>query len=205
MYNGKYRASAKKTKKRIPALIISLVLLVLVTVGGVVAYLMDTSLSVTNTFKPAEVVITINESTTETTKSNITFTNPSLEENPNVVPVYIRATLEIHWTDFFESENRIIAAPSGSSVTGGNILKDENGNSDWFKVGDIYYYSKVVEPGQSTEIMADTITVTIPDGSTAKCIINVRAEAIQAEPTNAVLAAWGTDVKVNSDGTLAAN
>lgn len=200
MYNGKYRASAKKTRKRIPALLISLVLLVLVTVGGVVAYLMDTSLSVTNTFKPAEVVITINESTTETTKSNITFTNPSLEENPNVVPVYIRATLEIYWMDSIEGAERIMAMPANAVDFGAGVLT-QNG---WFKVGDIYYYSKVVKPGETTAVMADTIKVTLPDGSAGKCVINVRAEAIQAEPTNAVLAAWGTDVKVNSDGTLAA-
>ena len=48
--------------------------------------------------------------------------------------------------------------------------------------------------------MLGDITVTIPEGSTAKCYIDVRAEAIQAEPKTAVETAW-TDVEV-VDGRL---
>lgn len=184
MYRGKYQKPVNKSrsKKKHGILIISLVLLIAMVVGGTTAYLKDSTDAVENTFTPAKVEITINEDTSSNTKSNITFTNPDKE---NAVPVYIRATLVIYWKDTINGKTEVIAQPSGGSVDVGSLL-----NNGWFQVGDIYYYGQPVKPGESTSVMLDTITVTVPEGSTAKCYIDVRAEAIQADPVTAAESAW---------------
>ena len=191
MREAKYLKLIAK-KNRTAILFISLVLLLAVAVGGTVAYLRATSGSLTNTFIPAEVTITPNEDVTEDTKSNISFTN---EGN---IPVYVRATLVIYWTDTINGLEQTIAPPASSNVSIGAV----NENEGWFKVGDIYYYSEPVAAGESTAVMLEPIVVTLPDGSSAQCHIDVRAEAIQAIPASVVENAWA-DVNV-SNGMLVA-
>ena len=195
MYQGKHQkpAAGKKGKKAV-LLILCLVLLLVAAIGGTVAYLKGTAEPIENTFQAGDVKITIDEETTPNTKSHITFTNPKTD---TAVPVYVRATLVVYWTDLINGTEQVIAPPANCSVTGG-----ESANG-WFLVGDIYYYPHVLAPGETTAVMADVITVEIPEGSTVKCYIDVRAEAIQAQPDTVVSRAW-TDVKV-SNGSLQAS
>lgn len=203
MRRGKYERPKSRRNKKPAILIVSLVLLLIAAVGGTVAYLQAISGRVTNTFTPAEVEITVNETKTDTQKSNISFTNPKTDE---AMPVYIRATLVIYWTDIFDVTNdgvenpteQVIAQPTGASVSIPSEPKD-----GWFKVGDIYYYSQLVAPGSTTTEMLDAITVSLPDGATAQCHIDIHAEAIQAEPTAVVEAAW-KDINVDANGNLVA-
>ena len=210
MHRGKYQGTRGKirNKKKPFILIASLVLLLAAAVGGTVAFLWVNSGQVTNTFTPGEVMITINEEKTSTSKSNISFTNPVKDDkgNPlNTVPVYVRATLVIYWTDTFDLTDdgvdnpteQTIPKPADAAIEGGNVLGE-----GWFEVGDIYYYAAPVAPDSSTTVMLDAITVTVPDGSGAQCHIDIHAEAIQAEPQSAVGQAW-TDVEVE-DGRLKA-
>lgn len=196
MYHGKHHSGARPIIGKKPGiLIISLVLLAAVVVGGTVALLFDSTDAVTNTFSPVDVEIKINENKTATTKSNITITNV---ETDAAVPVYVRATLVIYWKDTINGKEQIIPKPAGASVT------TPAAQSGWFMVGDIYYYESPLNPDSTTSVMTDVITVTVPAGSTAKCYIDVRAEAIQAQPAAAVEDAW-KDVDVNADGKLVAH
>lgn len=190
MYHGKYSSPKpvrRARRKNSPSLLlISLVLLLFIAVGGSVAYLLDITGRVENTFTPAQVEIDPTEETTADSKSNIKF------QNSGSVPVYIRATLVIYWEEkTVNNETQVIAQPAGGSVAVGDLL-----NNGWFQVGDIYYYKSPVDPGDWTEVMLGEIKVTVPEGSDAKCRIDVRAEAIQAEPADAVKDAW-TDVVVS--------
>lgn len=194
MYQGRYHRPVKKrrARKKSNILIVSLVLMIGIVVGGTAAYLQDMTNTVENTFTPAKVEITMTETKTDTTKSEIEF------QNTGDVPVYIRATLVVYWTDVIDGEEQVIAKPDGASVSEPVAQSD-----DWFKVGDIYYYRYKVEPGTETSVMTDEIKVTIPDGSSAECHIDVRAEAIQAIPTDAVENAWA-DIDVDTGGKLTA-
>lgn len=189
MYHGKYtnpKPVRRARRRKSPSLLlISLVLLLCIAVGGSAAFLIDITGRVENTFTPAQVEIDPTESTTPDSKSNIRF------QNSGSVPVYIRATLVIYWEDTINGETAVIAQPAGGSVEVGALL--DNG---WFQVGDIYYYESAVAPGGWTEKMLSEISVNVPTGSTAKCRIDVRAEAIQADPSNAVEDAWA-DVDVS--------
>lgn len=194
MYRGKYLAPKRKRRKKLNMFFVALVLLFLGAVGGTMAFLLDTTSRVENTFTPAEVKISINETVENNTKSGISFTNSN---DPKSVPVYVRATLVIYWKDTIDGAEELVPAPAGASVS----VPAEMGQ-DWIKVGDIYYYTVPVAPdGTTTAMLMNAVTVTIPEGSTAKCYIDVRAEAIQAEPKTAVETAW-KDVAVGSNGLL---
>ena len=195
---------ANRSKKTV-ILIASLILFLVAAVGGTAAYLRASSDEVTNTFIPAEVIIDINETKATNTKSDISFTNRDTE---NAVPVYIRATLVIYWTDTFDMTNddtdnpteQVIAKPADADV-----VLTENLGEDWFRVGEIYYYALPVEPGNTTATMLkDAITVTVPANSNVQCYIDVHAEAIQAEPVSVVTSVW-KDVKVDGNGSLTVN
>lgn len=194
MYKGKYRMPAVKRKgiRKPGILIISLALLLVAVVCGTAAYLLDATSEVTNTFTPAEVKIIINENRDENTKKNITFTNPA---ETNAVPVYVRAMLVVYWED---AEGKIVPMPAGGEVRIGTA----NIDAGWFQVNNIYYYRGKVSPGNSTPDMLNTVSgsdpdaevfVSVPNGY--KCFVDIRAEAIQAEPAPVVGQAW-TDVTV---------
>lgn len=211
MYQGKYQKPVpmKKHSSKRSILVISLVLLLVAVVGGTVAYLMDATNPVENTFSPAKVQIIPNESKTETSKSNITFTNPKVDENGNnlnTVPVYIRATLVIYWKD---KDGMLVPKPAGGDVQIGAV----NNTDGWFEINGTYYYSKKVVPGAETPNMLKA-DITVPGSdpeakaevvvSTVAgytCYVDIRAEAIQAEPDDAVTAAWkGVKVDVDANG-----
>ena len=131
MYNGKHLPPKRKRRKKLNMFFVALVLLFLGAVGGTMAFLLDTTSRVENTFTPAEVKISINETVENNTKSGIYFTN---SDDSKSVPVYIRATLAVYWTDTFDAtddgENNptehIIPKPADSTVgvTVGKVLTD---------------------------------------------------------------------------------
>lgn len=174
-------------------LIVCLLLTFVLAAGTTVAFIQMSTNSVQNTFTPARVQIEILEEKTDTQKQNIQIRNLNTERD---VPVYVRATLVIHWQDTIDGTMQIIAPPAGGSVAVGKVM------DDWFQVGDTYYYKYVLQPGMESSVMLEPIKVTLPDGSTAQCVVDVRAEAIQAEPAAAVESAW--PVKVGADGSLSA-
>lgn len=203
MYKGKYQKSAVTgyRRKRPGILIISLVLLITVIVGGTAAFLLDSTGEVTNTFTPADVKVTVDENKNGNTKSDIRFTNP---QGTDAVPVYIRATLVIYWED---KDGNVVPEPDGGDVQIGAV----NETDGWFEINGIYYYSNTVVPGAQTPNMlkaeisvpnsdakAEVVVTTVP-GYT--CYIDVRAEAIQAEPEAVVTVAWkGVEIYVDADG-----
>lgn len=199
MNHGKYERPVKnKINKRYTLLLISLTILFTVVIGGTLAYLLDSSDKVENTFTPAKVTVNIHEVKQQNIKYNIYVTNATLASK-DAVPVYVRAKLVVYWTDMINNKEQVIPKPDNAEIV---IPAPVNG---WFLVDDTYYYPLVVKPGDSTLAMvlqANPITVTVPAGTSIKCYVDVRAEAIQAEPSDAVEAAW-QDVSVGADGNLA--
>lgn len=199
MYKGRHQSpqhAAPRSRKRRSAkpfiVFVSVLMLLVVAAVGTMAFIQDSTNNVKNTFTPSEVNVAISEKTTANTKSDITFTNTQTDED---VDAYIRASLVVYWKDTIEGKGEvIIAQPEGASVSIGAAA------SGWFKVGDIFYYKLPVPPGGTTAVMNAPNFVTLPEGSTAKCIIEVRAEAIQAIPTSTVEEAW--KVHVDSNGHL---
>ena len=168
-------------------LMVSLVAILAVSVGGVLAWLATSSNDVTNTFAPGVTKIEIEEDFDGRTKKNVYVTNKGN------IPVYIRANLVFTWKD---SAGNIIEKPADA------VLNVSYGNGDWVKGSDgFWYYTKPVaaDDGKTTNLI-DRATIKFPEGKGYKMDLEVMAQSIQAEPKDAVEGAWR--VTVNSDGSL---
>lgn len=194
MYQGKFTSSAASgsTPRRKPrlswrkefVLACSAIVLLIGFAGGSLAYLFTHTDSITNTFTPAEVDVTIQEAFDhQKKKENVHF------QNTGDVPVYMRARLVINWTD---ANGKIVpAVPENYTYTEDGLPSATD--TDWVQRGNYYYYTKAVQPGESTTNLVDRITATTPNDPEYYLLVDVLVETIQATPTQAVQEAWGFD------------
>ena len=177
--------------KKMLVLLAALLLVFTVGVGGTLAYLIDRTEDVTNTFTPSEIKLAIDEegwNTGNFVKSNVTVRN--VKENSNdtkATAAYIRAAIVINWKD--EQGNVYGKAPvEGVDYT---ILY----GSEWEKGNDDYYYYKnEVQPGASTSALIETCTVNKAaphEGYTLS--VEILAQGVQSVPDDAVIDAWGDE------------
>jgi hypothetical protein len=166
--------------KKAVALLVLTAMLVTLTVGSTIAYIIVKTQDLTNTFVPPII--------------NIDDINGNDIKNSGDIPVYVRAAIVPTWIS--ESDGSTLSQTPTVEITV---------NSGWTKGSDgFYYYTSPVAAGTS---VAPIVTAklptdaTIPDGYTLK--IQVLSAAIQATPAEAVTTTWG--VTVNGNGTLTVN
>ena len=172
-----------------------LALVLCCAVGGTLAWLIDATNPLENTFTPAQVKCTVVEDAFDgSTKTNVSVQNPADEKN---VTAYIRVALVPTWED--ENGNAVAepASLDDLSITWGNSGK-------WLKGTDGYwYYKEPVAPGGRTAVLLEKATVTTENGYQMN--LQVMADSIQADPTRAVTAMWGKDkggAVTGVDGTM---
>lgn len=169
---------ARRTAKS-SALIIALALILVLAVGGTVAYIFTQTDPVINTFTPTEAKITVDEKTNSNKKTSITVENISTG-----VPVYIRVALVANKID------------EAGNVTGAADVPEFKPGENWLKGSDrYYYYTQPVPVDGSTGNLLKA-----PMELSENMQVVVLADAIQAEPTTAVTQAWG--VTVDSNGVI---
>ena len=172
--------------KKALILMVSLVAILAVSVGGVLAWLATSSDDVTNTFVPGKTDIEIEEKFENNVKENVKVTNKGN------IPVYIRANLVFTWKD---SAGNIIEQPDKTTLT------VDYGEVGWVQGSDgFWYYTEPVAVGGETTNLIDKATITFPEGKGYKMDLEVMAQSIQAEPKEAVGSVW--PVTVNADGSL---
>lgn len=183
--------------------LLSLALVLLLSVGGTLAWLTARTETITNTFQLANFNIDIEEKFDNSIKSDVCVKNTS------DVPVYIRVALVPTWVD------RATGDPVGKQASlndltidwgpeGGSEIAAAPGN-DWIRIGDYWYYTTPVAKDASTKNLIDTATIEYEANSTEYLRLEVMADAIQAEPVKAVTEAWGVTVDGNGTITGAAN
>ena len=175
---GKYRR--RRSKNAI--LIFALILLLGMTIGGTIAYLVRESDSVVNDFIPANVEIEIQETFKNDVKEEIVI------ENKSNIPVFIRVALVGNWAD---ADNKIC-------INHGAILPDFTLGENWVEGSDGFYYytQSVAVGGETTDLLGSNIELTADtDGCSYQ--VEVIASAIQAQGDDdtdtAVYDAWGID------------
>ena len=164
---------------RSSALIIALALILVLAVGGTVAYIFTQTGPVINTFTPTEAKITVDEETSNNQKTSITVVN-----NSTGVPVYIRVALVANMID--EAGNVTDAASVPTFTLGDNWIVGNDG---------YYYYTEPVPVGGSTGNLLKSPMILDENMQ-----VVVLADAIQAMPKQAVIDAWG--VTVDSNGSI---
>lgn len=187
MYQGRYQSEASVHKR--PArrrklnkyflVTLSLVLLLGVAGGTTLAYVIAEGGTVENSFTPAEVKCSVDDDYVVTNDGN--------------VDAYIRAAVVINW------EN------TDGDVSGIAPVEDTDYEldlgKDWEKIGEFYYYKKVVPFEGTAEKTTPVVTVTpltdAPEGFAL--VAEILAEAIQAEGMGAT-SAYGAWAKVMPSG-----
>lgn len=186
MKNGKNAAHGGA--KRSLVLVVSVLVLLLAVAGGTLAWLVANSGPVTNTFIPAHVTCTVEETFNSTTgvKTNVNVKNTS------DIDVYIRVKLVTYRTN-----------DAGQHIGGTATIPTFTPGTGWVFHDGYYYYTLPVVPNGITANLISSITLaSYTDADGGHQAIDVMAEAIQSGPAEAVQAAWGTGFGINTDGSL---
>lgn len=186
MNSTKIKHSRRKYMKhhKISIAIICLALVLCGSVGGTLAYLIATTGSLTNTFSAATIDNEIEEDFKDNVKSSITVTNTGDAE------VYVRIKLVSYRVN--EAGDHI----GGSAPIDEFVLN----SAYWFEDSGFYYYNKSIAANEETKNLLDITTDTgiilqeYNDADGGKQVIEVLSEVIQAEPDQAVIDAWGSNV-----------
>lgn len=173
---------------RTAVLIMAVLLLLGAAVGSTVAFLIDKTEPVENSFEYAKVSCEVTENFTNKKKDNVQV------KNTGTTDAYIRATYVVNWVDV--KGNIAASDPEGYSYS-----LTKNPDSKWIEKDGYFYYTSPVAPSSSTEGSLLTCTVTYPENPEYTLSVEVLAEAIQSTPDKAVQEAWG--VTVNAGGKLA--
>ena len=173
----------KLNKKALIALV-SAALLLTFAVSGTVAYLVDVDDPVVNEFKPAKVTVTIPEGFDGETKSNVKI------QNTGDIKAYVRATYIVTWQN---GANMIPAKAAEYDL----VLN----TTGWIQANGMYYWPTALEPTATTGVLIDSCTVKDgiqPPAEGYYLNVEIIAQAIQAEPTTAVVDAWKVTLDSNN-------
>lgn len=194
MYQGAYVRNDKPKRKvrfrvnKTLFLILAIVMLIGTVVGTTVAFLVDKTGEVENTFEYAKVSCEVVEDFNGETKQNVQI------KNTGSTDAYIRATYVVNWVD--KGGNIVASVPSGYSYS----LK-VNPNNKWAEneSDGYFYYPTPVAPGGLTEGSLLTCTVNYPENPEYTLSVEILATAVQSNPASAVNEAWGDNAPVSGN------
>ena len=183
---------SKRTKH---LLIAAAALCIVAAVGLTLAFMFKKS-EKTNRFVPAEVSCAVREQLDNNEVAGTAAVGGEKAdirvENTGNVKEFIRLRLVSYSVD---SNGDIVGTVSSQYPT----LSLKNG---WIAgANHTYYYPFPTDPGGMTEILCEPFTLgqtQLENGSTVYQVIEVIAEAVQAEPISAVREAWGVTVTNNT-------
>jgi len=178
----------KKKSKRIMILLVSCLVIFMISVGGVVAYIIAQTETLHNEFVPVKVTCKIEETFKDNVKKDVYI------RNTGDIDAYIRALIIANWVS--DEDGKI----HSSAPVEGVDYSVEWGVEGWKKSADgFWYYEKPVAPQDVTKDLIETSVVigNAPEGYHLQ--IQVLASALQAMPETVVEQEWGVTV---SDGVV---
>lgn len=175
-------------------LIASLAVLLTATVGSTAAWLVSKPAAVENDFIPGKVASQVLEDFGQ--ESGNSVKRDVRVKNTGNTDAYIRVLLVFTWKD--DAGNIFSNKPQ----EGNDYLLNLN-LTDWVveknDVGAYFYYKKPVAPGAETGELIDSLRqipgVTGPENGKYKLSVDILADAVQANPPEAVAESWGVAVE----------
>lgn len=175
-------------------LIASLAVLLTATVGSTAAWLVSKPAAVENDFVPGKVACQVLEDFG--TESGTSVKRDVRVQNTGNTDAYIRVLLVFTWKD--DAGNIFSNKPQED--------KDYQINknlTDWIKqesdAGTYYYYKKPVARDAETDVLIELLRqadgVTGPENGKYKLSVDILADAVQADPPEAVADSWGVAVE----------
>ena len=178
-------------------LIASLAVLLTATVGSTAAWLVSKPAAVENDFVPGKVACQVLE---DFGAENGTYVKSNVRvKNTGNTDAYIRVLLVFTWKD--KDGNIFSNKPQEGKDY--QINMDNMDLTDWIMqksdAGVYFYYKKRVAPeaetGKLIESLRQTPGVTGPENGKYKLSVDILADAVQADPPEAVEESWGVAVE----------
>jgi len=180
MYQRKHHKRSHRRSGKSAALLVSLLLLLTVTVGGTIAFLMDSDGPLHNLFNPSKVTTYVDETLDCETKKDVKIKNTGDTE------AWIRAAVVVTWQD--KDGNVYGQAPvAGTNYTAWTPGKDWLTGDDGF-----YYYKYPVAAGATTSNALITQISPIGDFSAEGYYLTVEiiGSGIQSVPETVFNSEW---------------
>lgn len=176
-------------------LIASLAVLLTATVGSTAAWLVSKPAAVENDFVPGKVACQVLEKFG--TESGASVKRGVRVKNTGNTDAYIRVLLVFTWKD--KDGNIFSNKPQEGKDY--QIVMDDL--TDWIMqksdAGVYFYYKKRVAPEEETRNLIESLYqiagVTGPENGKYKLSVDILADAVQADPPQAVADSWGVDVE----------
>ena len=180
--------NSRRNPKKFLALVICLNLVIMLAVGGTLAYIFTSTDPVVNTFQPVTPGIEVEEpGWNKIVKQDVTIKNTGQVES------YIRVKVVVTWKN-------------GTDIYPVDPVEDkdyslEYDSADWEKGTDgFWYYKKAVLPEDSTSVLIKSATwLKACVDTNYKLSIEILSQAIQSTPDEAVESVWPVDA---NSGTL---
>lgn len=174
-------------------LVICLILLLMISVGGTIAFVVTHTSEIRNTFTESVVKCEVDETFKDNVKSNVSI------KNTGDTTAYIRAFVNVTWMN----ESGEVASVSPIEST--DYIIDYS-TSGWLKGSDgYYYYSLPVQPNNKTEVLINSCqlleTTSAPDGYYLS--VEIVCSAIQSTPVSVVRDIW--HVQLSGDEIVGVN
>lgn len=186
-------------------LIASLAVLLTATVGSTAAWLVSKPAAVENNFVPGKVACQVLEKFG--TESGAYVKRNVRVKNTGNTDAYIRVLLVFTWKD--DAGNIFSNKPQEGKDY--QIVMDDL--TDWIMqksdAGVYFYYKKPVAPDAETGKLIDSLRqiagVTGPENGKYKLSVDILADAVQADPPQAVEESWGVavendEIKIKTQG-----
>lgn len=173
-------------------LVICLILLLMISVGGTIAFVVTHTSEIRNTFTESVVKCEVDETFKDNVKSNVSI------KNTGDTTAYIRAFVNVTWMN----ESGQVASVSPKSTD----YMIEYSTSGWLKGSDgYYYYSLPVQPNDKTAVLINSCqlleTASAPDGYYLS--VEIVCSAIQSTPVSVVKDIW--HVQLSGDKIVGVN
>ena len=173
-------------------LVICLILLLMISVGGTIAFVVTHTSEIRNTFTESVVKCEVDETFKDNVKSNVSI------KNTGDTTAYIRAFVNVTWMN----ESGQVASVNPKSTD----YMIEYSTSGWLKGSDgYYYYSLPVQPNNKTAVLINSCelleTASAPDGYYLS--VEIVCSAIQSTPVSVVSNIW--HVQLSGDEIVEVN
>ena len=160
-------------------LVICLILLLMISVGGTIAFVVTHTSEIRNTFTESVVKCEVDETFKDNVKSNVSI------KNTGDTTAYIRAFVNVTWMN----ESGQVASVSPKSTD----YMIEYSTSGWLKGSDgYYYYSLPVQPNDKTAVLINSCRLLETASATDGYYLSVEivCSAIQSTPISVVSDIW---------------
>lgn len=203
MYKEKWLKGFRRKSGKSAALLVSLLLLLTVTVGGTIAFLVDSDGPLHNLFNPSKVTTKVEETLSGDIKKDVKI------QNTGDTDAWIRAAVVVTWQD---AEGKVYGqapiADTDYTITY-NVDENKIDTTKWYLGTDGFYYwpSPVVAEIGETGVLINRCTTdksiivgSGEDAVTYYLTVEIIGSGIQNKPANVFNTEWkSSGLKVNDN------